>query len=117
MAVQPIIPTTTPHKWVYVACLAVVGLTVLPLPYAYYFFLRFVIFGSLVWLTLKEYADDERFFYSGVGALTLLGLILYNPLLPVHLGSKLIWFCLNLVGLYLIRHLMTRDFSRLSDDV
>lgn len=107
-----VIPTTAPHRWVFIACLGVIGLSVLPLPYAYYFFLRFVIFGSLLWLTLREYSVDKRFFYSGVGVFTLLGLILYNPLLPVHLGSKLIWFGLNLVGLYLIRHLMTRDLKR-----
>lgn len=95
-----------------IACIAIVGLSVLPLPYAYYFFLRIIIFGSLVWLTLKEFEQDKKFFYSGLGVLTLLGLILYNPLLPVHLGSKLIWFGLNLVGICLINKLMTRDIER-----
>jgi hypothetical protein len=96
-----------------IACIAIVGLSVLPLPYAYYFFLRIIIFGSLFWLTLKEFEQDKKFFYSGLGVLTLLGLILYNPLLPVHLGSKLIWFSFNLVGIFLIRKLMTRDVVRL----
>ena len=111
---NPAIPIGTPYKEVFIACLAVVGLSVLPLPYAFYFFLRIVIFGSLLWLALREYAVDKKFFYSGVGVFTLLGLILYNPLLPVHLGSKFIWFGLNLAGLFLIRKLITRDQCRLA---
>ena len=93
------------------ACIAVVGLSILPLPYAYYFFLRIVIFGSLLWLALREAGRDNGFWTTGLGAITVLGLILYNPLLPVHLGSKLIWFGLNVAGLYLIRKLMTRDLA------
>lgn len=111
MSDKSVIPETTPHRWVFIACLTVVGLSVLPLPYAYYFVLRIIIFGSLLWLTLREFGKDNRFFYSGMGVFTLLGLILYNPFLPVHLGSKLIWFLLNLAGLYLIRHLIARDLS------
>ena len=104
-----VIPENSPHKQVLIACIAVVGLSVLPLPYAYYFFLRIVIFGSLLWLALRELGKDSGFWKTVLGALTILGLILYNPLLPVHLGSKFIWFCLNLAGLFLIRKLMTRD--------
>jgi len=109
MSVQSAIPGTSPHKQVALACIVVVGLSVLPLPYAYYFFLRIVIFGSLLWLALQEAGRDKGFWTTGLGAVTVLGLILYNPLLPVHLGSKLIWFGLNLAGLFLIRKLMTRD--------
>jgi hypothetical protein len=116
MSAEPVIPTTMPHRWVFIACLAVVGLSVLPLPYVYYIVLRIIIFGSLLWLTLREFGKNNRFFYSGVGFFTALGLILYNPLLPVHLGSKFIWFLLNLVGLYLIRHLITRDLSDSQSD-
>ncbi|WP_034388564.1 DUF6804 family protein [Hellea balneolensis] len=109
METLTVIPDNSPHKQVIIACIAVVGLSVLPLPYAYYFFLRIVIFGSLLWLALREVGRNSGFWTTGLGAVTILGLILYNPLLPVHLGSKLIWFCLNLAGLFLIRKLMTRD--------
>ena len=109
---MPIIPTEAPYKVVFVTCLVVVAFSVMPLPYAYYFFLRIIIFGVLLWLALKEYAKDKSYFYSGLGIFTLLGLILYNPLLPVHLGSKLIWFGLNLTGLYLIRTLIIRELER-----
>lgn len=109
MESSSVIPDLTPHKQVLIACIAVVGLSVLPLPYAYYFFLRIVIFGSLLWLALRELGRNSDFWKTGLGTVTILGLILYNPLLPVHLGSKLIWFGLNLAGLFLIRKLMTRD--------
>jgi len=109
METLTVIPDNSPHKQVIIACIAVVGLSVLPLPYAYYFFLRIVIFGSLLWLALQEVGRNSGFWTTGLGAVTILGLILYNPLLPVHLGSKLIWFGLNLAGLFLIRKLMTRD--------
>lgn len=66
-------------------------------------------FGSLLWLALRELSRNSSFWATGLGAVTILGLILYNPLLPVHLGSKFIWFGLNLAGLFLIRKLMTRD--------
>ena len=111
------VPDKSPYKGIFIACLVVIGLSVLPLPYAYYLFLRIIIFGSLLWLALREYADNKKFFYTGIGALCLLGLILYNPLLPVHLGSKLIWFGLNLTGLFLIRKLITRDQNRLMYDL
>lgn len=117
MSAEPVIPVTTPHRWVFIACLVVVGLSVLPLPYVYYAVLRIIIFGSLLWLTLREYAKNRRFLFSGVGVFTLLGLIFYNPLLPVHLGSKIVWFALNLAGLYLIRHLMTRDLATENSDL
>ena len=107
-----VIPEESPYKAVFLSCIGVVALSILPLPYAFYFFLRIVIFGALLWLALREYRTDNQFFFSGLGAITLLGLILYNPLLPVHLGSKLIWFGLNIAGLVLIRKLMTRDLRR-----
>jgi len=108
------IPKQSPHKEIMIVCILIVGISVLPLPYEFYFFLRLVIFGSLLWLALKEYNKDKKFFYSGLGLFSLLGLILYNPLLPVHLGSKLIWFGLNLAGIFLIRKLITRDLIRLA---
>ena len=111
-----VIPDNSPHKQVILACIAVIGLSVLPLPYAYYFFLRIVIFGSLLWLALREAGRNNSFWTTGLGAVTVLGLILYNPLLPVHLGSKLIWFGLNLTGLFLIRKLMTRDLLDLEQN-
>ena len=116
MEALSVIPDNSPHKQVILACIAVVGLSVLPLPYAYYFFLRIVIFGSLLWLALREVGRNSGFWTTGLGAVTILGLILYNPLLPVHLGSKLIWFGLNLAGLFLIRKLMTRDLLDLRQD-
>ena len=109
---MPIIPKEAPYRAVFITCLAVVALSVLPLPYAFYFFLRIIIFGALLWLALQEYSENKRFFYSSIGLFSLLSLILYNPLLPVHLGSKLIWFGLNIAGLYLIRLLITRDLVR-----
>lgn len=108
-----LIPTLSPHRGVFILCMVIIGLSVLPFPYAFYFFLRIIIFGAILWLVLKEYGVNSRFFVSGLGFFGVFGLILYNPLMPVHLGSKVIWFGLNIAGLVLIRVLMERDKKRL----
>ena len=72
-----------------VASIAVaVGL--LPMPYGYYVLLRLFLCGvSLYYMTRPSgVRDAEKWVLAGLA-------VLYNPLVPVELGSKPLWSIIN----------------------
>ena len=73
-----------------IAWLAVaVGL--LPMPYGYYMLVRLFFCGvSLFYLTRPAgVGDAEKWVLAGLA-------VLYNPLVPVELGSKTLWTIVNI---------------------
>lgn len=69
-------------------------LGVLPLPYGFYSLLRFLLSGTSVRLWEYLYELEPPMLLTR----TLLVLaVLYNPFLPIHLGSKPLWLVLNLI--------------------
>src|SRR5262245_20937466 len=63
-----------------------VGLGLLPLPYEFYMLLRLFLCGvSLYFLTsIPRVTDAEKWVLTGL-------IILYNPVFPIEVGSKLLW--------------------------
>jgi hypothetical protein len=74
-----------------IASTLAVGLGILPMPYAYYVLLRIVLcISAAVGFRVATKSDDSAWSWTyGVAAL------LYNPIFPVHMGSKMIWLGLN----------------------
>ena len=60
-------------------------------PYGYYQLLRLVLCGSALYLVIACLDSENPLILFGFGGLT----ILYNPIIPIHLGSKEIWIVIN----------------------
>ena len=69
----------------------VVAVGLLPMPYGYYMLLRFFFCGvCLYYLSgVRGVRDAEKWVLVGLA-------VLYNPLVPVELGSKPIWSIVNI---------------------
>jgi hypothetical protein len=73
-----------------IAAIAVaVGL--LPMPYGYYMLLRLFLCGvSIYYLSsIPGVRDGEKWVLTGLA-------VLYNPLVPIELGSKPLWSIINI---------------------
>lgn len=79
-----------PPNVVTIAAVAV-AIGLLPLPYGYYMLLRLFLCGvSLYFLTRPSgVRDTEKWVLVGL-------VVLYNPLAPIELGSKLLWSLINI---------------------
>ena len=82
------------HKNLAIACVIAAGIGLLPLPYSYYVLLRLLFFGCLLFMGYAVYEKVQVFSppIFIIGGLALL----YNPIFLVHLGSKGLWFSINL---------------------
>ena len=77
----------------WIAPLVVMGIGIFPMPYGYYFLLRLVICVCAVYYTLKFNEKNELVTAWVFGFFALL----YNPIIPIHLGSKELWIIVNLI--------------------
>ena len=68
----------------------IVGL--FPMPYGYYFLLRLVVCLSAVYYALQFNKNNEQVL---VWVFSFFA-ILYNPIVPIYLGSKALWAVVNL---------------------
>ena len=77
----------------WIAPLVVMGIGLLPMPYGYYFLSRLVVFVCAIYfaMQLNSQSDTTLVWVFGFFAL------LYNPIIPIHLGSKSLWVIVNLV--------------------
>ena len=72
-----------------IAALAV-AIGLLPLPYDYYVLLRLFLCGlSLYFLTRARVRESEKWVLVCVA-------LLYNPIAPIGLGSKIVWSVINI---------------------
>ena len=72
-----------------IAALAV-AIGLLPMPYDYYTLLRLFLCGlSLYMLTRPRVREPEKWVLAGL-------VLLYNPIAPIGLGSKLLWSIINI---------------------
>jgi len=92
------------------ACLGVSILALLPFPYSFYVLIRLIFFVALLWCGWQLYLKDNRIgnLHFIIGGLA----ILFNPFFMVHLGSKGLWFVINLAVVYFIYTIA----DRLHDD-
>ena len=79
-----------PPRVVTIAWIAV-AIGLLPMPYEYYMLLRLFFCGvSLFYLTRETGVHEiEKWILVGLA-------ILYNPLVPVELGNRILWTLVNL---------------------
>lgn len=66
------------------------------MPYGYYTLLRLVLCGSAILLLLASFESANAIVTWTFGAIA----VLYNPILPIHLGDKSIWVVLNLITIF-----------------
>ena len=77
----------------WIAPLVVIGIGLFSMPYGYYFLLRLVVFVCAVYFAfqLNSPSDSTLVWVFGFFAL------LYNPFIPIYLGSKSVWVVVNLI--------------------
>lgn len=76
------------------ACGIATALGLFSFPYGYYILLKILFFGSLIYFAIEYLKNSES---TGATLVTLIVLIiLYNPVFLVELGSKTLWFFVNL---------------------
>ena len=77
----------------WIAPLVVLGVGLLPMPYGYYFLSRLVVCGCAIYYAAQ---------FSGQSHATLVWIfgflaVLYNPIIPIHLGTKGLWIIVNVI--------------------
>jgi hypothetical protein len=68
-----------------------VAIGLLPLPYGYYMLLRLFLCGVCLYYvtSVVRVRDAEKWVLAGLA-------VLYNPIVPVELGSKPLWSIVNI---------------------
>ena len=77
----------------WIAPLIAMGIGLLPMPYGYYFLSRLVVFISALFFAsclYKNMQSQSVWLFGGIA-------ILYNPIIPIHLGEKSIWVVVNII--------------------
>lgn len=87
------------HK-IYTALAIIMVIALLPLPATYYFLLKLITFVGVGIFAFKLYEatplPQNAFLFASLVFLV----ILYNPLVIIHLGSKLFWIIINIGTLF-----------------
>lgn len=76
-------------------------LALLELPYGYYTFLRVVVTITSIYYVywIYEVVKQQGFWFWGL----IITTILFNPIIPIHLGNKSVWAVIDIVaGLFFI---------------
>ena len=76
-----------------IASLIVCVFSLLPMPYGFYFITRTVFSVIFGFLAYKFYNKSNLLWLIGLGLV-----ILYNPLIQIHLGEKTIWIVMNILS-------------------
>ena len=61
--------------------------------YGFYTFLRFVVCAAFVGLVINQRVPPL------VKVFTIMGAILYNPIVPVHIGDRDVWCVINVLSI------------------
>ena len=77
----------------WIAPLAVLGIGLLPMPYGYYFLSRLVVCGCAIYYAVQFGNQKETTLIWVFGFFA----VLYNPILPIHLGAKELWIVVNII--------------------
>lgn len=76
-----------------IALVAIIGVGLLPMPYGYYTLLKLAACGYFIWAAILQ---SERNL-QGQMVVSAVAVIVYNPIIPVTLGSKGPWIVINLI--------------------
>ena len=85
----------------WLAPIAAMGIGLFPMPYGYYFLSRLVVFVCAIYFAMQLNDQSDTTWVWIFGFLALL----YNPFIPIHLGSKGLWIIVNIatVALFLFK--------------
>jgi len=81
------------RKILWIAPLVVLAIGILPIPYGYYFLSRAIVCGCSLFFVLTFYREQDTLFAWIFGLLS----VLYNPIIPIHLGAKELWMVVNIM--------------------
>ncbi len=68
-------------------------LAVFGLPYAFYIFLRIIVFTSMIFFIFTEYKTIDKW----ITFIYVILAVLFNPIIPVYL-TKEIWFYIDILS-------------------
>ena len=85
------------NKNLYYAGAIISLLAVLPFPTGFYFVTRIVLCFILLYIIYESYKDRSKFWVF-LAPLVLL----YNPIIPVYLHSKVLWVVINIITAVMI---------------
>lgn len=77
----------------WIAPIAAMGIGLFPMPYGYYFLSRLVVFVCAIYFAMQLNDQSDTTWVWIFGFLALL----YNPFIPIHLGSKGLWVIVNII--------------------
>ncbi|MEH6585039.1 MAG: DUF6804 family protein [Halioglobus sp.] len=104
------IPINTINRWALGACICATVLALFPVDYLYFGALRTIFFMAFLWMLIplslsrkmeQDNAERERVKKAltlGCGCLV----VLYNPVIPVHLGDAWAWLAINCGSIFLL---------------
>ena len=83
------------HKNLLMIPIVVVAIGLLPLNSDFYVLVRIVVclFGAVAFVSLHESYKSEKVAF-------LILAIVYNPIFPIHFGSRIIWLPINLITIW-----------------
>lgn len=84
----------------YGGCVLLFAAATLPMPYEYYLSLRVGVWIALYFFLIAAYRQRETKIRWLVAIAGLA--VLYNPILPVHLGVQLVWTAINVATIYML---------------
>ena len=84
------------RKIFWLAPIIALGIGFLPMPYGYYMLSRLVVSGCALYFAfnLLKTKDNTKLWIFGFIV------VLYNPLIPIHLGAKELWMIINIPTIY-----------------
>jgi len=80
----------------WIAPIVALAIGFLPMPFGYYMISRLIVSGCALYFAVKFYKQQDNFKPWIFGFLV----VLYNPIIPMPLGSKALWMIVNIPTIY-----------------
>ena len=80
----------------WLAPIIALAIGILPMPYGYYMLSRLVVSAGALYFAFNFYKINDSFKVWVFGFLV----VLYNPIIPISLGSKELWMIVNIPTIY-----------------
>ena len=84
------------NKVFWLAPIIALAIGILPMPYGYYTLSRLVVSGCALYFALNSHKRNDNVKVWIFGFLV----VLYNPIIPISLGSKELWMIVNIPTIY-----------------
>ena len=80
----------------WIAPIVALAIGILPMPYGYYMLSRLIVAAGALYFAFHFYKINDNFKVWVFGFLV----VLYNPIIPISLGSKGLWMIVNIPTIY-----------------